>query len=369
MFENHSLYYFDNNATTPMDQEVFQCMSEFALHPLNPSSLHQFGQKAKSLLAECRNQIASIMHVSPHTIYFCSGATEGLNTLIRGFQAKKILTTAIEHPAVIGACQATDAQIEFVPISESGAPEIAEIQKRISNTDLLVFSAANSETGVMLELESLANLAQHEGIPLIVDGVGILGRERFSIPTGVTAMTFSGHKIHGPTGSAFFYLNSPNLLKPLLYGGAQEKKVRPGSENILGILGLTKALTLIEESDLSKIGLIRDSFEHQFLSQIPGVEVNGSGRRVCNTSNLWFPEIDGETLLIQLDMLGIAASLGSACSAGARKPSHVLSSMGYDSNRVKSSLRFSFSRMNSLEEIEKAIPLIAQAYQSQLALT
>lgn len=360
-------FYFDNNATTPLDKKVFERMSEFAHLPLNPSSLHQFGQKAKSILAEARNLIAKSLNVTTPSIYFCSGATESLNLLIRGFSAKKILSSPIEHPAILGALEACNAEVKYVSVDEVGAPDIAEIEKNIEGVDLLVFSAANSETGVLLDLDALSCLAQSYSIPLIIDGVGVLGRTRFSIPPGVTAMTFSGHKIHGPAGSAFFYLDSPEFVEPLFYGGSQEKGIRAGSENLLGIIGLSKAVSLISESDLAKISLLRDCFENQLRSLFPEIEINGSGNRVCNTSNLFFPGVDGETFLIQLDMLGISASLGSACSAGARKPSHVLYAMGFNPKRVKSSLRFSFSRMNSLEEVEQAVSLIAKAYQAQAA--
>ena len=251
-----------------------------------------------------------------------------------------------------------------------GTPTPASLERALkNNTQLIVLSCANSETGVKLDLEGIAEVAGRFNIPLILDGVALLGKERFSIPPGVTGIGFSGHKIHGPKGVGFVFVRSGFTLTPLFSGGGQENKLRGGTENLSGILGLARALSILEEEGergRQKMEKLRDRLEAGLKEKIPSLTVNGTGPRVVNTSNLCFPNVNGESLLIALDQEKIALSHGSACSSGALEPSRVLLNMGLSKKHAASSLRLSLSRMNTEEEIERAIKIIA-ARAKQLA--
>ena len=340
--------YLDNNATTRLDPLVKEAMDvDLGEIPMNPSSMHAFGREGRYLLTEARKTIAKAIGTLPSEIVFTSGATEALTTLIAGIPAKKVLTSNIEHPAVTGALAAKDAEVVELPGVVT--PEMLEN----CDGDLLVLSAANSETGSLLDLEKIAAWAERKKIPFIVDGVQLLGKVPFTLFPGITAAAFSGHKIHGPKGVGFFFLRSGTKCAPLLRGGHQERGVRGGTENLSGILGLAKAIEIATPlcSDL------RDHFE-SLLSDIS--EINGEHPRLPNTSNLYFPGIDGETLLIHLDLNGIYASHGSACTSGALEPSRVLLSLGYSPERAKSSLRFSLSRFTTKKEITRAAKIIRE---------
>lgn len=348
--------YLDNNASTPIDPEVLGAMHQvFSCHPCNPSSFHAYGRHARSLLDSARKEIAAYLGIRPSEFVFTSSGTESLNTLIRGIPAKKIITTRIEHAAVFETISSLEAEIVYLPVGKEGTPNPHDFENL--EGDLLVLSAVNSETGALLDLDRFAAIAAAKKIPFIVDGVALLGKERFTIPPGVTAMAFSAHKIHGPTGIGGYFIRSGTKLSPLLTGGSQELKKRAGTENVAGIVGFAKAVSLIPNPETLR--RLRDHFE----SLVPGI-VNGEGPRVSNTSNLFFPEISGESLLIRLDLEGVMASQGSACSAGAIEPSRVLLEMGYDKARAANSIRFSFCRMNTLREVEKAAELICSQLSS-----
>lgn len=359
--------YLDNNATTPLDPGVLDAMiGELAASPHNPSSIHSFGQEAKKILTDSRNTIATSLNVKPSEILFTSGGTEGMNLLIRGAlsdPSSHVIASPIDHACVFNTLEELrekEADITYLPIDFYGAPKVKDLQEAIQpHTRLIVLSAANSETGVKLEIEGIAAVAKRASIPLILDGVALLGKEPFFIPEGVAAMAFSAHKFHGPQGIGFVFVRSDLKLAPLLTGGGQEKKLRSGTENLPGIVGMTRALTIFDEDeDFAYMRSLREQFEARLIEEIPDVEVNGEGPRLPNTSNLYFPGIDAESLLISLDMKKIAVSYASACASGALEPSRTLLKMGYSKERASSSLRFSFSRMNTPEEIEKATEII-----------
>lgn len=353
--------YLDNNATTPLDPDVLDVMiSELAGVPHNPSSIHSFGQEGKKILTEARKIVADFLSVKPSEILFTSSGTEGLNLLIRGaYKGGHVIGSAIDHAAVYHTLEdlKTDgAEVTYLPVDEWGAPKLEDLKEALRpDTKLIVLSAVNGETGVKLDLSGFAKLAKQRGIPLILDGVALLGKEPFTIPDGVSGMAFSAHKFHGPQGVGFIYLNSSLKLTPLMTGGGQEKGLHPGTENLPGIVGMAHALTLLDEDEnYDTLSHLRETFESLILEALPDTEINGTGPRIPNTSNLYFPETDGESLLISLDMHGIAASHASACASGALEPSRTLLNMGYSKERASSSLRFSFSRFNTLEEIKKA---------------
>ncbi|MBI3212061.1 MAG: cysteine desulfurase, partial [Simkania negevensis] len=342
-----------------------EMIQEEHLLPLNPSSAHSFGQKGKALLSASRQKIAHFLKVKPSEILFTSGGTESMNLLIRGSikdTSSSILTSNLEHPAVfetIKELEKKGASITWLSPGIWGTPTPEMIRSALRpTTQLIILSAVNSETGAKLDLEKVAAVALEANIPLIIDGAQLLGKERFSIPPGVVGMGFSGHKIHAPKGSGFIFLRTGYPLIPLFTGGLQEKGMRSGTENLPAIMGLAKAIEILEkEIDSASLHMkkLRDLFEELLHKNMPGCKVNGEGPRISNTSNLFFEGIDGESLLIHLDLKGIAASQGSACSSGALEPSRILLNMGYSIERALSSLRFSFSRSNTEEEVREAM--------------
>ena len=372
--------YLDNNATTALDPEVINVMiQDLSSPPSNPSSLHSFGQEAKRKLLKARETIATYLQVKPKEILFTSGGTESMNFLLKGLinplTKPHILTSNVEHSCIEKTLQDLEkegCEVNYLPAGLRCFVSKDDIEKAIEpNTKLLVFSAVNSETGVKQDLEALSTLALKYNIPLIIDGVALLGKETFSIPPGVTGMGFSAHKFHGPKGVGFVFLKSPTKIAPLLTGGGQEYGLRSGTENITGILGLSKAISLLQEKlplATTKMQSLKDHFEKSLLEALPFIQINGLGSRICNVSNIAFPGVDAETLLIQLDLQGIAASHGSACSSGAIEPSRVLTKMGLLTSLTKSSLRFTLSRDTTQEEIDQTLLILIQLVENLRSL-
>lgn len=366
--------YLDNNATTPLDQEVLETMTKEALLPMNASSAHSYGAHAKLLLRQARESIADSLGVHSEEIIFTSGGTESMNMLIRGLYPNHgtLLTSSVEHACIdetLNALKKKGHSVCSLSVGSWGAPSFEMIKQHLtSEVSLMVFSAVYSETGVKLDVNAVAQLALEKKIPLLIDGVALLGKELFKIPQGVSGMGFSAHKLHGPKGIGAAFIASHASFTPLMHGGHQELSMRPGTEYLDGIIGFAKALAL-SQSALPRATYhmleLRDHFESSLKKQLEGIKINGEGPRVCNTSNIAFEGIDGETLLLALDRAGIYASLGSACSSGAIEPSRVLMNMGYPRERARSSLRFSFSRKTTSQEIETALAAIVALVQKQ----
>lgn len=368
--------YLDNNATTPLDKEVLEAMTKEALLPLNASSVHSYGAHAKLLLNESRELIANHLGIYPDELIFTSGGTESMNILIKGLYPNQgtILTTSIEHASVyetILDLEKGGTPVIHLPVGSWGAPTLELIKNHLKGVSLMVFSAVYSETGVKLDLNEIASLAREYKIPLIIDGVALLGKELFKIPKGITGMGFSAHKLHGPKGVGAFFLSSEATLKPLMKGGHQELGIRPGTEPLEAIIGFAKAVSLAEKT-LPEATLymsnLQKYFEDNLKDKLDDISINGEGFRICNTSNIAFHGIDGETLLLALDRADIYASLGSACSSGAIEPSRVLINMNLGRERAKASLRFSFSRKTTLEDVEKALFTIITLVKKQRCL-
>ncbi len=364
------MIYLDNNATTAMDPRVIDSVLEVMhLGALNPSSVHSFGQCASGLLADARRTICGYLGIKPRELIFTSGGTEGANLFIRGFGAAErrghIISTEVEHSAVYKTLQEMAKagwDITYVPVGEAGAATLEAIENAMQpETNLIALMAVNNETGAKTDIEAISQMAAARNVSFFVDGVAWLGKEVVSLPMGVTGATFSGHKFHGPLGAGFLVSRCPVI--PLITGGGQEFGRRAGTENLPGIVGLARAVELLRE-ELSEatqqMRLLRDRFEEGVRRGCGGVEVNGSGPRICNISNLAFADVDGESLLIALDQAGLAASHGSACSSGALEPSRILLKMGLPLQRANSSLRFSLSRMTTEEEIDRAIQVVCR---------
>lgn len=361
--------YFDNNATALSDLRISLAISQSLEKPFgNPSSHHLYGQSAKAILSEARRQIASYLNVKQSQIIFTSGGSEGAFLSIRGIvkdpSTAHIISSEIEHACVyetLEQLKKEGSKVTYLPVGLSGAVNPKDLESAITpNTTAIVLMAANNETGVKQDVASFSAIAERNRIPLIVDGVSLLGKDKVVISSGVSAMFFSGHKIHALQGVGFLYLKNSTHFKPQITGGSQEFGIRGGTENMLGIISLSKAIHILkEEGDLKieHMAKLRDHLEAALL-KLPGVKINGTAPRICNTTNLSFGNNDGESLLISLDQAGIAVSLGSACSSGAIEPSRILLKMGVPLSEARASIRFSFSRLNTMAEIEKAIIII-----------
>jgi cysteine desulfurase len=359
------MIYLDNNATTFLDPRVLECIYSTLNQPLgNPSSVHQLGQKAKGCLTLAQREIANFFQINPYEVILTSGATEGLNAIIQSFSTGHVITSNLEHPAVLSPLQKMEKKglkVSYLSVHpEKGALDPEQIEKAIlPDTKLIILMAANNETGIKTDSASIAEIAVKYGIPFVVDGVSILGKEPFFLYPGISAVCFSGHKIHGPQGSGLTILTKNFKIDPLIVGGMQQQARRGGTENLPAILGLAKALSLLKEEQQESIEhmlTLRNSFEEEIKTRFPRAVIHGEKEsRLCNTSNIAFPGIDGETLMIYLDQAGIAASLGSACSSGGLEPSRVLLNMGISPSVARSSVRFSSCKFNTLQEIELTI--------------
>jgi cysteine desulfurase len=364
--------YLDHNASTPIDPRVLQAVIEELKEEIgNPSSVHFHGQKCRQRLDQSRRIIARFLNVRPHEIIFTSGGTEGANLLLHGlFQGLSgghLITSSAEHSCVYQTAFALEKQGHAVTFLNTGlwgavTPDAVKAAIR-PDTRAIALMAVNNETGVKTDIEAIAAVAQEAQIPLIVDGVAWLGKESFFIPAGVSAMFFSGHKVHAPKGIGFVYCKSGLKLHPFLTGGTQEFNRRAGTENLPAIIGLAKAVEILtDEQEMISVHMrqMRDRLEQGLMSQLNEVVMNGQGPRVVNVSNLSFLKIDGESLLIYLDKEGISVSHGSACSSGALEPSRILLKMNIPLSQARSSLRLSVSRFTTEAEIDFAIETIVR---------
>jgi len=364
--------YLDHNATTPLAPEVVEVMTEH-LHQVfaNPSSPHQLGRQAKALLVRARREVASYLGVRPREVVFTASGTEATNLFIRGYCSDRppghMITSSVEHSCVYTTVQAMENAgwtADFVAPGLHGAITAESVEAALRpETSLIAVMAVNNETGVKTDLDALAALAAERGIALFVDGVAWLGKEELHVPRGVTALSFSGHKIHGPKGVGILTLRQKVKLAPHITGGGQEFGLRGGTEDLLSIVGLAQAVQLLrtELPDATRrMQKLRDRLEQGIVEACSHVQVNGSGPRIANTCNLAFDGVDGESLLINLDQEGVAVSHGSACSTGALEPSRILINMGIPLERARSSLRFSLSRYTTEEEIDRAVRIVAE---------
>ncbi|HEV8051675.1 MAG TPA: cysteine desulfurase family protein [Parachlamydiaceae bacterium] len=374
-FKEFRRIYLDNNASTPLDPLVADfIVKNLPLLQGNPSSSHSFGQAARSLINKAKASISSFFGVKSSELIFTSGGTESVNIAIRGLISHKppghIITSSVEHSCVIAVCKLMEAQgysVSYLPSGPLGAVQPDAVKAAIRpDTQLIVLMAVNNETGVKTDIQSIARITQEHRIPFFVDAVSQLGKEVILIPPGISAMAFSGHKVHALQGIGLLYLRTGTKLQPLIFGGEQEYGRRAGTENVLGILSLSKAMELLSPAAYEGVKLLRDRFESVLLKAIPGLLINGEGARISNVSNLAFPGVDGEALLMNLDRAGIAASHGSACSSGSLEPSRILLGMGLPLERVNSSIRFSLSRLTTAAEIEAACATIICLVKKQI---
>lgn len=365
--------YLDYNAATPIDPVVFDAYVQARKEVWgNASSSHKEGQASKALLAEARARIARLLHVTPHQIVFFSTATEALTTLIRSFACPSpsghIITSVAEHAAVWQLCQTIQKEgssVSFLPVGAMGAVDPIRLESAVTDqTSLISLMSVNNETGVMTDISRVAAIAYERRVPLVVDGVAQLGKAPFRLISGMSAACFSSYKIYAPCGVGFAVLAPGLALKPLIEGGGQESGRRGGSENVPAIyacsISLERLLGTLDESS-ERMARLRDLFEKKLFASCRDIHINGEGPRICNCSNLAFDGVDGEELLIQLDLAGVAASHGAACASGSAEASRVLLNMGFSLSRAHSSVRFSLGHHTTEEEIYRATDLIESA--------
>lgn len=368
------MIYLDNNATTPLDRRVLEAMLPYMTTPIgNASSIHRLGQRAKEELIQAAADISRFMPCPGFEIIFTSGATEALNMLIFGITSKKqkghIVTSVLEHRASLAPIRKLEQKgftVSYLK-PEPGKGSISADQLAASlksDTCLIVLMAVNNETGVVTDMKNVSFIAEQQGIPLVVDGVAWIGKAPLTLQPGVSAFCFSSHKIHGPPGIGVACVRKHLKCEPLIMGGPQQNGRRGGTENLPAAIGCAKAVQLIAAElspSIHHMEALRAAFEREIKKIFPQAMIHGETElRVCNTSSITFPNLDGEAFLMRLDLAHIAASHGSACSSGALEPSHVLLGMGISSSLARSSLRFSMSKFTTQEEIYRAIEGIEQ---------
>ena len=371
--------YLDHNATTPLDPRVLEAMLPYLRESFgNPSSLHWFGQRARAAVEEARAQVAALVGASAPEIVFTSGGSESDNLALRGAVAKargarrRVLTTAIEHHAVLNTAKALREEghpVEVVRAGEDGRLDLDELRSKLDGETLLVsVMLANNETGVLQPVAEAARLAHEQGALVHCDAVQAAGKTALDVrELDVDLLTLSAHKLYGPKGVGCLYVRRGTSMAPLVRGGAQERNRRAGTENVAGIVGFGAAAaraSALLASDGPRIAALRDRLEARVLA-VPGARRNGGEPRVPNTANVSFEGIDAEALLIALDLEGVAASTGAACAAGGIEPSHVLKAMGFTPERVQSSLRLSLGRGTTEAEVDYAAGVISSAVARQ----
>ena len=377
--------YLDNNATTPVLPEVLEAMRPyFGEHFGNASSIHHHGQETRAAVERARASVAALLRCRASEVVFTSGGTEGNNLAVFGVvrPGDHVITSTIEHHAVLNACKhlaAKGCEVTYLPVDGRGLVDPEDVKRALrSNTKLITIMFANNETGVVQRVAEIGKIAAEADIYFHTDAVQAAGKVAIDVnKIGCDLLTISGHKFHGPQGVGALYVRKGTQLEPMLYGGSHERSRRAGTENVPGIVGLGKAAELASggfergnergdergddlRMDHQTMAVARDRLERELL-KVEATGLNGEGApRVPNTTNIYFDGIEGEALLIALDLKGLAVSTGAACSSGAIEPSHVLTAMGLRRERAKASIRFSLGKQNTPEDIDFALGLIPE---------
>jgi len=366
--------YLDSNATTAMRPEVVAAMMPvFTEHFGNASSIHWFGQQAKSMIDDARSEVARLIHAETAEIVFLSGGTEADNFAIRGIaesqraKGRHIITSTIEHHAVMHTCRDLEKQgyeVTWLPVSREGLVDPEDVRRAIRpDTVLITIMHANNEIGTIQPIAEIGQIAEEADVYLHSDGVQSTGKIAVDVrKLKVDLFSISAHKIHGPKGVGALFVRKGTILKPLLTGGGHERNRRSGTENVAGIVGFGVAARLAREgltTEMPKVGALRDRLEAGLKAGIEAIHVNGAGApRLPNTSNIMVDFAEGEGLVISLDLKGVAVSTGSACSSGSMEPSHVLTAIGKTPDEAHGSLRFSLSSMTTDEDIDYLISVL-----------
>ncbi len=367
--------YMDNGATTQVDEQVLEAMLPFYRELFgNPSSLHSFGREVKKALEEAREKAALAINARPEEIYFTSGGTEADNLAVQGVaralkkKGNHIITSAVEHHAVLDVCKAMEEEgfkVTFLPVDEYGMVSPEAFREAVTEETILAsIMLANNEVGTLQPIEEISAITREKGIVLHTDAVQAIGNIPVDVgQLGVDLLSLAAHKFNGPKGVGALYVRRGTQVNKVTYGGGQEKKVRPGTENIPGIVGLGKAIELATADVPGKaahLTFLRDKLI-QGLMKIGDVKLNGHPeKRLPGNANLSFAFVEGESLLLSLDMKGVAASSGSACTSGSLEPSHVLLAMGMPHETAHGSLRFSLGKYNTEEDVDYVLEVLPE---------
>jgi len=378
--------YFDYNATTPLAPEAIDAVTA-ATRDLfgNPSSVHTFGQQAKAALDQARSSIATLIGGDSLEVVFTSGGTESDNFAIRGvaeaFEPTKrrhLITTAIEHEAVLNTVKALARRgwrTTILPVDQSGIVDPDRLREVITDdTALVSVMHANNEIGTIQPIAEMAAIAHEHGALMHSDGVQTTGKIRVDVrPLGVDLFSISAHKFNGPKGAGALWIRRGTRLQAIQTGGKHERNRRAGTENVSAIAGMGAAAQLATaklDRESARVATLRDRLETGILQAVQGTAVNGArDRRVPNTTNISFDRVEAESLLIALDLEGIAVSTGSACSSGTLEPSHVLRAMGFPSHRTQNSLRFSLGLFSTAEEVDRVVDVLPRLVEKLRGLT
>jgi cysteine desulfurase len=367
--------YFDHNATTPVAPEVADHMAAALREEFgNPSSVHHFGQRAKAAMDEARSAVAALIGADASEIVFTSGGTESDNFAIRGVAEaleptgrRHLVTTPIEHEAVLNTFKALARRgwtTTLVKVDQTGIVSSDAIAGALTDQSALVsVMHANNEIGTIQPVAEIARLAKARGAVVHTDAVQSVGKIPVDVKTlGVDLLSLSAHKIYGPKGVGALWIRRGLRLNPLLTGGKHERSRRAGTENVAGIIGMGTAARLAAakmDDEASRLAMLRDRLEDGILAAVSGTAVNGTRpSRVPNTSNISFDRVEAESLLIALDLEGIAVSTGSACSSGTLEPSHVLKAMGFSPHRSQNSIRFSLGAASTAADVDRVIAVL-----------
>jgi len=377
--------YLDHNATTAVDPAVLDAMLPyFSADFGNASSIHTFGQRARAAVETAREQVATLLNARPQEIVFTSGGTESDNHAIFGVAldsftsltsstsstSPHVIATTIEHEAVLNACQALEKQgvaVTYLPVDREGLIHLDELRRALRpETVLITVMHANNELGTIQPLAEIGRIAAEADVYFHTDAVQSAGKIPVDVkPLQLDLLSVSGHKFYAPKGIGALFIKSGTRLRQFLYGGHHQRGFRPGTENVAGIVGLGKAAELARlslEKDAARISRLRDTLEQGILAHVPDSRVNSANApRTPNTSNILFPGLEGEALVIALDLKGLACSTGAACSSGAVEPSHVLTAIGLPASEARASIRFSLGRHTTDSEINAALELIPAA--------
>lgn len=376
----------DANATTPLLPEVLEAMRPYWIeHFGNASSIHLDGQKAHKAVDRARETLAQFLNCRPAEVVFNSGGTEGDNTAIFGMlrSGDHLITTSIEHSAVLQAAQRVaerGMEVTYVAPRSSGLIDPEEIRRALRpQTRLISVMLANNETGVIQRVDEIGKIAGEAGVFFHIDAVQGAGKVELDVQRfGCHLLSISAHKVHGPKGTGALYVRRGTPLDSLMVGGSHERRRRAGTENVSGIVGLGKAAELamqtLGDGTAERVGALRDRLEAGIL-ELSGTGVNGGWDgdarvpRTPNTTNFWFDQVEGEALVIALDLKGVAVSGGSACHSGSTEPSHVLMAMGLDKNRARASLRFSLLKTATDADVDYALRVVPEAVAHLRALS
>jgi cysteine desulfurase len=370
-----AMIYLDHNATTPVSPQVLEAMLPFFRESFgNASSFYRVGRAAGASLAEARAAVAECIGASAQEIVFTGSGTEADNLALRGVcRARRggachIVTSAVEHHAVLKTCEDLNEQgveVTLVPVDSNGLVDPDEVGRSITpRTVLISVMAANNETGVIQRTSEIGKIARQQGIPFHVDAVQALGKVPFNVENACADLvSLSAHKIYGPKGIGALYVRKGTPIAPVVTGGSQERGMRAGTENVAAAAGFARAAVLAQaglEENARRLSELRDFFEQQVLGLIEGVEINGQGApRVPNTTSMSFAAVDGESILLHLDLRGICASTGSACATGSAEPSHVMRAMGIEPQEAQSTIRFSLGGGTTREDLEFTARVLA----------